>query len=179
MTMNVSAVLIALVVGLIGVHTSNASSQSFTLSNSLAIGDHAIVKYTAPPTGRVSVNLWDEGNADILLHVDYRVDYSGDQNTILLNTRTGSKWGTNVRIRDIITTPGTFVIIEIIAQEDSFRISFNKKRVATYPYRINKPVTTIEYQNYDYQSFLRVITLYCNRNTSSSNVDKQYSIFME
>ena len=112
-TMNVSAVLLALVVGLIGVHTSNASSQSISPS-SFVVGNRAVVVYTAPPTGRVSVNLYDEGNVDNLLHVDYRVNWGKDKNTIVLNTRTGKKWGKEVRITGITTTPGTNVGIVIL-----------------------------------------------------------------
>ena len=149
MTMNVSAVLIALLVGSIRVHTSNASSKCIS-SSSFAVGYRAKVICTAPPTGRVSVNLYDKDDVEIPLQVDYRVGWNKDKNTILLNTRTRTKWGKEVRIRGITTAPGTLVAIVIVAQKDSFTISLNGKQVATYQYRINKPVIKIEYQNYTY-----------------------------
>ena len=103
----------------------------------------AKVVYTTPPAGRVSTNLYDEDD-NIPLQIDYRVNWVNFINTLYLNTRTGGNWWGNVIIiGNITTTPGTLVTIYIGAGQNAFTITLNGKQVATYNYRINKPVTKI------------------------------------
>ena len=150
--MKVSTVLISLVVAFIGIRMSNAYSYHID-PDSFEVGDCAEVHYTAPPTGRASINLYEE-NGDILLHTDYRVHWGPNTNTIVLATRTGGIWGPEQHVTDITSTPDTVVKFLICAEENDFSITFNKKQVATYQYRINAPVTRLEYQNYGYDSTL-------------------------
>lgn len=148
--MNVSAVLIALVVALIGMHTSSANPESIA-PTTFAVGNTAKIVYTAPPTGTVATYL-SAADDDILLLIAYRVDWGGDVNLIVLNTRTGGTWGTEVRINGITTTPGTHVTILVNAGQNAFTITFNGKQLATFNYRINKPVAKIVYDKFSYDS---------------------------
>ena len=150
--MNVSTVSITLVVALIGICMLNAYSERIDL-DSFKVGNCAAVHYTAPSTGRQSINLYKE-NGDILLHVDYRVNWSSNTNTIVLNTRTGRKWGTEQLVTGIASTPGTVLEFLICAEANDFSITFNKKQVATYQYRINATVTRVEYANQGYGTTL-------------------------
>ena len=157
--MKVTAVLIALVVTLIGMYTYSANSESIAL-DSFAIGNRAKVVYTAPPTGRVTTNLYDEDD-DIPIRVDYRVNWDGEINSILLNSRTGGTWGTDVHIRAITTIPGTHVTLLIITGQNASTITFNGKQVATYNYSFNKPVTKIECEKHTHNSVVEELAVLC------------------
>ena len=114
----------------------------------LSVGNSFEVSYTAPKTERISVNLFDECD-NILLHVDYRVDY-GESDTIVLNTRTVKRgWGREQRVVGIKSTPGTVLDWVICAREEDYSIVLNQKEVATYDYRIKAAVTRLEYQRYE------------------------------
>ena len=63
---------------------SNANAESIGV-NSFEVGNWAKVICTVPPTGRVSINVYED-NDSILLQVDYRVNWGSNTNTIVLNT---------------------------------------------------------------------------------------------
>ena len=155
--MNASTVLIALAVGLIGMHTTNANRESIAPKH-FGIGNTASFVYTAPSTGKIFTYFTSEDN-DIPFMVAYRVNSKGDVNTLFLNSRKGGVWGTGVRITGITTTPGTIVKILIKAEENAYTITFNGKQVATFNYRINKPVANIVYDSGDYDSVLKALTV--------------------
>ncbi len=148
--MKVSTILVALIVVLSEMHSSNAFSTHID-PDIFATGDCGKSHFTASPTGRLSHNVYDKvGN--IMLHVDYRVNWGGNTNTLYLNTYKGD-WGTPQLVTGIASTPGTVVELLVCARENDFSITFNKKQVATYNYRIpGAVVTRFEYQNNGYDS---------------------------
>lgn len=154
-TLYTCTVLITSVVTLIGMATSNCKSIA---PNNFAAGDRAQVVYTAPSSGRVSTNLYNE-DGDIMLHIDYRVDYRKDTNTIVLNSRRAGDWGKAERISPIMTTPGTVVTLVIHAGQNDYTITFTRKEVATYSYRFDKPVTKIECDTYSYGSVVQKLAV--------------------
>ena len=85
--------IITFAVVFIGICISNANAESIRV-NSFEVGNCAKVVCTVPPTGRVSLNVY-EGNDNILLQVDYRVNRVPNTSTIVLNTKTGGVWGTD------------------------------------------------------------------------------------
>lgn len=155
--MNASTVFIALAVALIGMHTSNANQES-TAPQNFGIGKTASFVYTAPSNGRV-LTYFTSVDSVIPLMVSYRVNWKGDVDTLVLNSHEGGAWGRKVRVPGITTTPGTIVTILIKAEENAYTVTFNGKQVATFDYRINKPVTNIVYDPDDYDSVLKALTV--------------------
>ena len=156
--MKVSTV-ITLVVASVGIRMLNANPESIDV-DSFEDVNRAKVIYTVPPTGRVSINLYNE-NGDILIQVDYRVNWGSNTNTIVLNTKTGGVWGTDQLVPGIKSPAGTLVAFVICAEPNDFSIIYKKKEVATYVYRINATVSKIEYQNNSYDSdIMRLSVLY-------------------
>ena len=102
--------------------------------NSFAVGDCAEVYYTAPTT-RATINLMSKKN-DIVLHCDYRVKYSSQRNTVILNTKlAGKPWNPKTRelVTGVKTTPGTvleFALCPRAASEIS--VALNGKPLANY-----------------------------------------------
>ena len=155
--MEVPTVLMLLAMASIGLCISNANSMSID-PDSFEVGTCAIAKFTAPPTGRVSINLYGE-NDDILLLVDYRVNWGLTTNAIVLNTRTAGKWGEEQHVTGMTSTPGTLLEIIVCAEANDFSVIFNELKVANYQYRIKAPVTKIEYQKYSYDSVVKELVL--------------------
>ena len=156
--MKVSTV-ITLMAASVGIRMLDANPESIDI-DSFEVGNCAKVIYTVPPTGRVSINLYNE-NGDILLQVDYRVNWSSNTNTIVLNTKTGGVWGTDQLVLGVKSPAGTLVAFVICAEPNDFSIIYKKKVVATYAYRINATVSRIEYQKYSYDShIMRLSVLY-------------------
>lgn len=150
--MKVFTILVVLIVALSGIHSSIAFSTHID-PDTFATGDCVEGHYTAPPTGRVALNLHDK-DGNIIIHVDYRVKWSSYTNTIVLDTYEGG-WGPEESVTGITSTPGTVVELLVCARENDFSITFNKKQVATYNYRIaGAVVTRFEYENYGYDSTL-------------------------
>lgn len=150
--MKVSAILVALIVVLSEIHSSNAFDTHID-PDSFAVGDCVESHYTAPPTGDVAHNLYDK-DGNIILHIDYRVKWGPNTNTIVFNTYQGG-WGPEQHVTDITTTPGTVVELLVCARENDFSITFNKKQVATYNYRIpGAVVTRFLYRNSGFDSVL-------------------------
>ena len=131
--MTASVVIVSLVVALIGANIYVSNSQNVDM-DSFAIGDCAEVHYTAP-TKRATINL-KSAKGDIVLHTDYRVKYSAQRDTVLLNTRlAGGSWNSKIRklVPGVKNTPGTtlkFVICPIAKNE--FSVSLNGKLLANY-----------------------------------------------
>ena len=133
--MTASVVIVSLVVALIGAQicVSNGSSYYIDLE-SFALGDCVEVHYT-PPTARATINLKSK-KGDYVLHCDYRVKYSKQVNTVLLNTKLVNKgWNQNTRllVPGVTSTPGTtleFVICPTAVNE--FSVTFNGKLLAKY-----------------------------------------------
>ena len=146
--MPASVILVSLMVALIGTHTSTAQPDREHIDiNGLPTGDCVEAIYTAPQTESATLNLKAE-NGDTLLHVDYRVDWGPNKNTIVLNSNTGGTWGTEQLVKKITTVPGTDLKWVICAQENDYSIVFNGKEVATYEYRIDAPATRFDYTQY-------------------------------
>ena len=149
----VSIFLLVAVIGLYMLNNVNADREYIDM-RSFSVGNCVKVAYTAPPTGRISVNLHDT-NGDVALHVDLRVEWRDYLNTVLLNTHTEGAWETAVFVSDIKSTPGTVVEWVICAQENDFSVNFNQKELATYDYRTDANVSNVEFQSYEYESALK------------------------
>ena len=90
-------------------------------------------RYTAP-TERATINMKQADGENNLLHCDYRVDYGGNKDTLLLNVKFGSFV---VSERQLVTgvksTPGTVVKISICPTDTkTFSVTFNGKLLANY-----------------------------------------------
>lgn len=117
--------------------------------------------YSAPTTGRVTVNL-NNADGEHVLHVDYRVKWGKNVITgqpweyiMVLDTQNGDTWGPEVRVEGIESTPATELKLKVCAKADGFTITLNRKEVATYAYRVDvTSVAGLEYLNYQYDSTL-------------------------
>ena len=150
--MAASVIFISLVVSFIGAY---ANAEYIDIEN-FNVGNCVEVDYTAPPTGRASINLIDAAG-DIVLHVDYRVSWGSPlvQDTVVLNTRTSGSWGPEERVTGIKSTPGTVLQFVICAEDSDFSINMNQKELATYEYRTDTKVSRLEFESYDYDSTLK------------------------
>ena len=120
-------------------------------------------EYSAPVTESATFNL-EAANGDIVLHIDYRVDLGDDKYTIVLNTKTGGTWGPEQRVPEITSTPGILLFWQVCAQEEDFSVSINAKEVATYKYRVDTPVTRLEFTQYpNAKSNLRKLAFLTNK----------------
>lgn len=145
--MKASMVIVSLVavVALIGTQISVSSAATdYVDLESFAVGDCAEVHYTAP-TARATINLMSK-KGDHVLHCDYRVKYSSQRNTVLLNAKLAGK-AFNPKLRKLVpgvaNTPGTtlqFVICPIAA--NGFSVTLNGKLLAKYT-NSNIDITTV------------------------------------
>ena len=97
---------VTFVMALIG--TPVPASKVILNLDSFSVGDCAEVYYTAPTT-RATVNLLSK-KGDIVLHCDYRVKYSSQRDTVILNTKlAGTPWTPKTRelVTGVKSTPGT------------------------------------------------------------------------
>lgn len=126
-------VLISLVGAVINIHTCMASNELYIGLESFSVGDCVEVHYTAP-TVRATIILIENSDT-IQLHVDYRVNYLGMQNTVLFNPKFGAIWdpSTVQIVEGITSTPGTVIKFLICAKDDkTFSVYFNGKLLANY-----------------------------------------------
>ena len=159
--MKVYALLYLLVMVLNGIQMSKTDTTSITL-DSFQVGKCVGSRYTTPPTGRTTLNLYEE-NGDIPLHVDYRVNWETFINTLLLSTRTGGTWVSHQNVTGITSPSGTVVEILICANGNGFVLAFNRMQVATYSYpNINNTnIIRFEYENYSsYSSTLKQLSMF-------------------
>ena len=123
---------VTFVTALIG--TQFCGSMANINLDSFAVGDCVEVYYTAPMV-RATINLVSE-KGDLVLHCAYRVKYSSQQNTVLLNTKlAGNAWNprTRVLVTGVKSTPGTtleFVLCPIATNKVS--VTLNGKLLANY-----------------------------------------------
>ena len=159
--MTASVIFISLVAALISISVSSADSKNIEL-DSFAVGRCINAYYTAPTTGRVTVQL-SADNSTVPLTLDYRKHWGGNpntgqpwQNTLILLSKIEGAWGAEQDVKGMMTTPGMEIALKICAKEEHFSIVLDQKEVATYTYRT--PVTTVskvEYTNRGYDSILR------------------------
>ena len=155
--MRVSSIFISLVLSMVVIDTLNAYNDHIN-PDSFDVGDCFEAHYTAPPTGRVTLDINDD-KGNVVLTTDYRVRWGANTNTIVLNTRKGG-WGPEQHVTGVTSTPATLVKFLICAEANDFSITFNKKQVATYAYRIpNANVTRFSYENYGYDSNLEELCI--------------------
>ena len=148
--MTASVVIVSLVVALIGTNIHVSNSENVDL-DSFAIGDCVEVHYTAPTTDRATINL-ESAQGDIVLQSDYRVKYSSQVDTLLLNTRlAGESWDSSQRllVPGVKNTPGTtlrFGICPIANNE--FSVYLNEKLLANYS-NSKIDITTVSRVNFE------------------------------
>ena len=129
------------------IHTANA--QEFDPYNrqivldDFGVGSSVEVTYIAPSKGRVSLNLMDEVEKNILLHVDARYDWSYSVETLVLNSyEAGVGWGNELKPEGFDFTPGKTVAMWIEAEADRFIIYSNDRKIGQFEYRL--PVTSVK-----------------------------------
>ena len=159
------AVMFISLVALIGVGISSANPEYIELE-SFAVGQCIEASYTAPTTGRTTINL-EASDGPIVLHVDYRKHWGRNPvtkqpwvNILILNSRIGGTWGRYQSVEDLLTTPGVGMSWRICAKNNEFSIVLNGKELATYNYRT--PVTTlrkVDFRAQGYDSILRKLTV--------------------
>ena len=148
-------------VALTAIGVSNALADHIEFEG-FDVGHCIEASYTAPTTGRATVNLV-ASDGTVWLHVDYRKNWGGNpstgqpwQNILILNSQIGGSWGTEQHVEDVNTTPGTVLDWQICAGDADFSIELNGKELATYTYRA--PVNTVskvQFSNSGYDAVLR------------------------
>ena len=160
--MAVFTVIFISLVGLIGAGVSNANNiTEYIEVPSFAIGQCVKVNYTAPSTGRTTVQLSAADDA-VVLSVDYRKHWNGNlntgqpwQNIVVLNSLIGGEFGKEQHVEGIETTSGSLMAWRICAKDKEFSIILNHKEIATYAYRANvTTVSKVEFINQGYDSLL-------------------------
>jgi len=154
--MTTSVVIFLFAVALIGTqnYLSHAASGHIDVED-FSVGDCAEVHYTAP-AARATINL-ESADGGRVLHCDYRVKYSSQVDTLLLNTKlAGKPWNpsTRVLVPDVQNTVGTtlkFVLCPVAVNEIS--VTLNGKELANYT-NSKMDITTVSrvsFDNYDDQ----------------------------
>ena len=156
-----ATVMFISLVALTAISVSNALADHIELE-SFDVGYCIEAAYTAPTTGRTTVNLV-ASDGTVVLHVDYRKNWGGNPSTgqpwqdiLILNSQIGGSWGTEQHVEDVKTTPGTVLDWQICAGDADFSIELNHKELATYAYRT--PVNTVsrvQFSNSGYDAVLR------------------------
>ena len=126
-------VLISLVAAVINAHICMTNGEPYIDLERFSTGDCVKVHYTAP-TVRATIILI-ENKSVVQLHVDYRVNYLGMQNTVLLNPKFGTVWdpSTVELVEGITSTPGTVIKVLTCAKDDkTFAVYFNGMFLANY-----------------------------------------------
>ena len=107
------------------------------------VGSAVGAYYVAPNKGRVSLNLIDEAEENIVLHVDARYRWSSAVDSLVLNTyEAGVGWGSEEKPDGFDFTPGILVTVHVVAEADSFTIFCNGLLIGHYEYRL--PVTSVK-----------------------------------
>ena len=162
--MTTSVVIFVFAVALIGTqnYVSHAANSYIDVKD-FAVGDCAEVHYTAP-TARATINL-ESADGGRVLHCDYRVKYSSQQDTLLLNTKLASEsWNSARRllVPNVKSTVGTtlkFVLCPVAVNEIS--VTLNGKQLASYT-NSKMDITTVShvsFNNYDKDAVLQEICL--------------------
>ena len=107
------------------------------------IGSAIKMTYLAPTKGRVSLNLMDEVEKDIVLHVDARYDWYSSVKQLVLNAyEAGVGWGSELKPAGFDFTAGILVTTRVEAEADRFIIYCNDREVGQFEYRL--PVTSVK-----------------------------------
>ena len=96
----------------------------------------------APSTGRVTLDLIDDTNKKIVLHVDARYKWYSSNNVLVFNGYNGG-WGTEQRPSGFDFTPGKSSLVTVKAETNAFHIHQNGKHIAAFQYRSGLPVTSV------------------------------------
>ena len=162
--MTTSVVIFFFAVALIGTqnYVSHAA-KSYIGVEDFAVGDCAEVHYTAP-AARATINL-ESADGGRVLHCDYRVKYSSQRDTLLLNTKLASEsWNSarRVLVPNVKNTVGTtlkFVLCPVAVNEIS--VTLNGKQLASYS-NSKMDITTVSrvsFNNYDKDAVLQEICM--------------------
>ena len=133
--MTTSVVIFFFAVALIGTqnYLSHAATSHIDVED-FSVGDCAEVHYTAP-AARATINL-ESADGGRVLHCDYRVNYSSQVDTLLLNTKlAGESWdsSTRVLVPEVKSTVGTtlrFVLCPVAVNEIS--VTLKGELLASY-----------------------------------------------
>ena len=107
------------------------------------VGSAVEATFIAPNKGRVSVNLINEAEDKIILHVDARYNWYTWMNTLILNAyEEGVGWGSEQQPSGFDFTPGILVRLGIVADEDGFIIYNNGAEVGKFVHR--QPVSSVK-----------------------------------
>ena len=129
------------------IHTANA--QEFGVYNrhivldDFGVGSAVKMTYLAPNKGRVSLNLMDEVENSIVLHVDARYDWSYSVEKLVLNSYSANVgWGSELKPQGFDFTPGILVTVRVETEADRFIIYCNDREIGQFEYRL--PVTSVK-----------------------------------
>ena len=89
----------------------------------------------APNTGRVTLDLIDDANENIVLHVDARYNWLGEKNVLVLNAWRDGQWGPEQRPTGFDFTPGKRSLVTAVAKQNGFHILQNGCEIALFAYR--------------------------------------------
>ena len=162
--MTTSVVIFFFAVALIGTqnYVSHAANSYIGVED-FAVGDCAEVHYTAP-TARATINL-ESADGGRVLHCDYRVKYSSQWDTLLLNTKLASESWNPARkllVSNVQNTVGTtlkFVLCPVAVNEIS--VTLNGKQLASYT-NSKMDITTVSrvsFSNHNGDAVLQKICL--------------------
>ena len=165
MKMRHCSVIIIWIVVVIGISVSTQNPEYIDL-RSFNVGNCIEALYTAPTTGKTTLQLL-AGNNTVVLTVDYRKYWGRNpstgkpwQNILILNSKLGGRWGTEQRVEDLQTTPGTILAWKICARDADFSINLNCKELTRYAYRTPVNTTsTVMFTDRGYDSVLKQLCL--------------------
>ena len=101
--------------------------------------------FRSPQAGRVTLNLVDDSEDNIILHVDARYNWYTSKEVLVLNTHTvNGGWGQEERplTTNFDFTPDVRVTVRVEAEDSSFLIFCNGRYVDYYNHRL--PVTEVK-----------------------------------
>ena len=119
--------------------------------------------FTAPSAGRVTMNLMDAFEENIIFHVDARYNWNSSYRVLVLNSMTnGEGWGEEKRSFNFDFTSGIEVTVRVEANDLGFTIFCNDQESESYNHRLD--VTAVRkiqmiYEDYSDNEFAKLESL--------------------
>ena len=131
------------------IHAAHAQSldpyNRHIVVDDFGVGSAVEMTYMSPSKGRVTLNLMDETEENIMLHVDARYKWSYYVDTLIVNYhKKGKGWILSERLtpEGFDFTPGMLVTVRVEAEADKYIIYCNDREIAQYEHRL--PVTSVK-----------------------------------
>ena len=115
---------------------NDALSTVYTLPvESLDVGQTIGVVFRNPNDGRVGLTLVTE-DGDFVVRVAFRINYGGNQNTVIINSRENGNWGQPITVENFPENGMTIrIVLFVTIEEDGFDISANDIYLGFFPYQ--------------------------------------------